>query len=85
MKIDNAAPGGLSNQPDFTAIKTKQNAAWSSGDYAVIGTTLQIVGEMLAESMDPVPGSRVFTNPLIAHLHVQKGFDTSIIAMRLIR
>ena len=47
------------SQPDYAAIKTKQNAAWSSGDYAVIGTTLQIVGETLAESMDAKPGSRV--------------------------
>lgn len=46
-------------RPDFTAIKNKQNAAWSSGDYAVIGTTLQIVGETLAESLDLVPGSSV--------------------------
>ena len=30
--------------PDYSAIKLKQNAAWSSGDYARIGTTLQIVG-----------------------------------------
>ena len=37
---------------DLNAIKTKQQAAWSSGDYAVIGTTLQIVGEQLAEAMD---------------------------------
>ena len=38
--------------PDLKALKTKQQAAWSSGDYAIIGTTLQIVGENLAESMD---------------------------------
>ena len=37
---------------DLKAIKAKQQAAWSSGDYAVIGTTLQIVGERLAEAMD---------------------------------
>ncbi len=37
---------------DFDAIKTRQQAAWSSGDYAVIGTTLQIVGEQLAEACD---------------------------------
>ena len=45
--------------PDFEAIKTKQNAAWSSGDYAKIGTTLQIVGESLAEVADLAHGSRV--------------------------
>jgi len=45
--------------PDYTAIKSKQNAAWASGDYARIGTTLQIVGESLAEAMDLRPGSTV--------------------------
>lgn len=45
--------------PDYPAIKLKQNAAWSSGDYARIGTTLQIVGETLAEAMDLPPDSRV--------------------------
>lgn len=45
--------------PDFVAIKAKQNAAWASGDYARIGTTLQIVGEDLAESMNLKPGSSV--------------------------
>jgi SAM-dependent methyltransferase len=38
--------------PDLTAVKTRQQAAWSSGDYAVVGTTLQIVGEMLCEAVD---------------------------------
>ena len=37
---------------DFTALKTRQRTAWASGDYAVIGTTLQIVGELLAEACD---------------------------------
>jgi len=45
--------------PDFGAIKAKQNAAWASGDYARIGTTLQIVGETLAEVMNLRPGSSV--------------------------
>jgi ubiquinone/menaquinone biosynthesis C-methylase UbiE len=45
--------------PDYAAIKAKQNAAWASGDYARIGTTLQIVGESLAEAMDLRPGSSV--------------------------
>lgn len=38
--------------PDLAAVKTRQQAAWSSGDYAVIGTTLQLVGELLAEACD---------------------------------
>ena len=38
--------------PDLGALKTRQQGAWASGDYAVIGTTLQIVGETLCEAMD---------------------------------
>ncbi len=49
----------ITPSPDYTAIKAKQNAAWASGDYAKIGTTLQIVGESLAEKMDLRPGSTV--------------------------
>lgn len=37
---------------DLNALKQKQKGAWSSGDYAVIGTTLQLVGESLAEACD---------------------------------
>jgi len=40
------------NTPDLAALKQRQNATWSSGDYSVIGTTLQIVGETLAEACD---------------------------------
>ena len=47
------------DSPDFTAIKSKQNAAWSSGDYAIVGTTLQIVGEELAEALDLRSGQKV--------------------------
>jgi len=46
-------------QPDLTAIKQRQHGAWSSGDYAVVGTTLQIVGEQLCESLDLRAGSKV--------------------------
>lgn len=45
--------------PDYTAIKSKQHAAWASGDYAVVGTTLQIVGETLAEALDLAPDAHV--------------------------
>jgi ubiquinone/menaquinone biosynthesis C-methylase UbiE len=44
---------------DFGAVKARQQAAWSSGDYAVVGTTLQIVGESLCEALDLRSGSRV--------------------------
>jgi len=45
--------------PDFTTIKQRQQATWSAGDYAVIGTTLQIVGERLCEAVDLRAGERV--------------------------
>jgi len=44
---------------DYAAIKMRQQAAWASGDYAVVGTTLQIVGEQLCESINLKPGSKV--------------------------
>ena len=44
---------------DFEAIKTKQQGTWSSGDYAVIGTTLQLTGETLCEAVDVSAGERV--------------------------
>jgi ubiquinone/menaquinone biosynthesis C-methylase UbiE len=44
---------------DLAALKTRQQAAWASGDYAVIGTTLQIVGEQLAEACDLRTDERV--------------------------
>ncbi|MBL8535258.1 MAG: class I SAM-dependent methyltransferase [Betaproteobacteria bacterium] len=45
--------------PDFAAIKQKQQATWASGDFAVVGTTLQIVGETLAEAADICAGEKV--------------------------
>ena len=44
---------------DLVALKGRQQAAWASGDYAVIGTTLQIVGESLAEACDLRTDERV--------------------------
>jgi len=52
MTPETAAPPGPS-------IKAKQQAMWASGDFAVIGTTLQIVGEQLCESIDLRAGQRV--------------------------
>src|SRR3712207_2277886 len=46
-------------QPDLAAVKSRQHATWSSGDYAAIGTTLQIVGETLCEAVDLRPDQRV--------------------------
>ncbi|KQV84566.1 class I SAM-dependent methyltransferase [Rhizobacter sp. Root1221] len=45
--------------PDYTAIKQRQQATWASGDFSVIGTKLQIVGEMLAEAVDLRAGEQV--------------------------
>src|SRR6187397_3682351 len=44
---------------DLGALKSRQQGAWSSGDYAVVGTTLQIVGEELCEALDVRAGQRV--------------------------
>jgi ubiquinone/menaquinone biosynthesis C-methylase UbiE len=44
---------------DLKALKTKQQLTWASGDFAVIGTTLQIVGELLCEAADVGGGERV--------------------------
>src|SRR5207248_10999859 len=45
--------------PDLAAVKTRQQAAWSTGNYAVVGTTLQIVGEALCEALDLRAGQKV--------------------------
>ncbi len=42
----------------LAAVKARQQAAWSSGDYAAIGTTLQLVGETLCESLDVRAGQQ---------------------------
>jgi ubiquinone/menaquinone biosynthesis C-methylase UbiE len=44
---------------DLAAVKTRQQVAWSTGNYAVVGTTLQIVGENLCEALDLRAGSSV--------------------------
>ena len=44
---------------DLTAVKRRQQMTWSSGDYAVIGTTLSITGELLCEAVDLRPGQQV--------------------------
>jgi len=45
--------------PDLAAIKQKQQATWASGDFAIVGVTLQIVGESLAEAVDVHSAERV--------------------------
>ena len=44
---------------DLIALKARQQSAWGTGDYAVVGTTLQIVGELLAEASDLKTDERV--------------------------
>jgi ubiquinone/menaquinone biosynthesis C-methylase UbiE len=51
----NQAPASI----DLRAVKARQQGAWSSGDYAVVGTTLQIVGEELSEALDLRSGQKV--------------------------
>lgn len=45
--------------PDLAAVKARQQVAWAAGDYAVVGRTLQIVGESLCEAVDLRAGERV--------------------------
>ena len=49
----------MTTTTDLVALKDRQRTAWASGDYAVIGTTLQIVGESLAEAVDLHTDERV--------------------------
>ena len=56
---DRHSTAGAPAAPNYEAIKTKQRAAWSSGDYSVVGVTLQIVGENLCEALDLRSGQRV--------------------------
>ena len=44
---------------DFGELKRRQQSTWASGDFAIIGTTLQIVGETLAEAVDIRAGELV--------------------------
>ncbi len=44
---------------DLTAVKARQQSTWASADFAVVGTTLQIVGETLCEAVDLRAGERV--------------------------
>ena len=54
-----SSPDSASTTADLAAVKGRQQAAWSSGDYSVVGTTLQIVGELLAEACDLRTDERV--------------------------
>jgi len=55
MNVQPAMPPTI----DFASVKARQQAAWASGDYAAVGTTLQIVGEELCEAVDLRSNQRV--------------------------
>lgn len=59
MSISAALTQSVDAAPDLAAVKQRQHGAWSSGDYAVVGTTLQLVGEQLCEALDLRSGSKV--------------------------
>src|SRR5512140_1620736 len=59
MTMSTAAASHPPAPPDPEALKARQHGAWSSGDYAVVGTTLQIVGEELCEALDVRSGQKV--------------------------
>jgi len=59
VRTPSKQPASTPTAPDYAAIKQRQHAMWGSGDYAVIGVTLQIVGETLAEAVDIRAGERV--------------------------
>ena len=59
LEIHSSPLAKVSLADDFVGLKKKQQATWASGDFAVIGTTLQIVGETLAEAADVRAGERV--------------------------
>jgi SAM-dependent methyltransferase len=54
-----ATAAGAAPPTTLAAVKARQQGAWSSGDYAVVGTTLQIVGEQLCEALDLRSGQKV--------------------------
>jgi len=54
-----AAQAIQQSTPDYAAIKSKQQIAWSAGDYSRVGVTLQISGEQLCEAMDLRAGQSV--------------------------
>ena len=45
--------------PNLAAIKQRQQATWSSGDYQMIATQIQIVSELLIEALDVHSTERV--------------------------
>jgi ubiquinone/menaquinone biosynthesis C-methylase UbiE len=59
MHATNQAITPTTPAPDYEAIKTRQRATWTAGDYGRIGVTLQIVGEELCEAAGVSAADRV--------------------------
>jgi len=59
LNATNSVQPATADVVDFNVIKRRQQLTWASGDFAIIGTTLQIVGESLAEAADVRAGERV--------------------------
>lgn len=57
--ISTISEGGDVRESELAVLKSRQQATWSSGDYSVVGTTLQIVGETLCEAVDLRSGEQV--------------------------
>ncbi len=57
--VTRAAPAPAAPVVDLAAIKARQQATWASGDFGIIGTTLQIVGETICEAVDLEAGETV--------------------------
>ena len=72
-----ATAAGAAPPTTLAVVKARQQGAWSSGDYAVVGTTLQIVGEQLCEALDLRSGQRV--------LDVAAGNGNASLAAALLR
>jgi ubiquinone/menaquinone biosynthesis C-methylase UbiE len=59
MKRIDRGTAEAASAPDLAAIKTRQQATWASGDFGIIGTRLQIVGETLCEAADVCADEKV--------------------------
>jgi ubiquinone/menaquinone biosynthesis C-methylase UbiE len=46
-------------KPDTSAIKERQQKTWTSGNYAMVGNLLVIIGEQLCEAVDLRAGDKV--------------------------
>jgi hypothetical protein len=82
LRLTHRGRGGTTKRPkeasmtttatpvDLEAVKTRQQGTWASGDYAVIGTTLQITGESLCEAVDVSAGQQVLDVAAGEVLHI---------------